>query len=434
MKLTLHYSSERSSDFVCTILALFSAMMIAFAFVANTPAEIASGLLNILRNPAGLITDYIEIGTIGGAFFNAGLLMLFSVVILRKAHLPFTGTSIASSFLMSGFALFGKNLLNVLPIMAGVYIYAKFRHESFRKFIYVAIFGTSLSPIVTEVGLLLGSSSSTIAVISAVLIGILIGFVLPPIAAYTLRVHQGYNLYNVGFAAGLIGLVIVSIMRSFGYVFEPRMQWSAGNNFILGAFLLAAFLMLIIAGFIANGKSFKGIVHIMRHSGRAIADFVVMDGAPVSIMNMGIVGLFATFYVIAVGGALNGPTIGGIFTIAGFGAYGKHLKNIIWVMLGVIISSLCMVWSLSDPSVLLAALFSTCLAPIAGHFGAIWGVVAGIIHSSVVLNVGVLYGGLNLYNNGFAAGLVCIVLLPLMNAIRENKRGTFDAKHENKNK
>ena len=47
--------------------------------------------------------------------------------------------------------------------------------------------------------------------------------------------------------------------------------------------------------------------------------------------------------------------------------------------------------------------------------------IAGAIHASVVLNVGVLHGGLNLYNNGFSAGLVCIVLLPLIQAIRREK-------------
>ena len=66
----------------------------------------------------------------------------------------------------------------------------------------------------------------------------------------------------------------------------------------------------------------------------------------------------------------------------------------------------------------LAALFCTGLAPIAGQFGWKWGVVAGMLHASVVLNVGFLQGWLNLYNNGFSAGLVCIVLVPLIEAVQ----------------
>ena len=45
----------------------------------------------------------------------------------------------------------------------------------------------------------------------------------------------------------------------------------------------------------------------------------------------------------------------------------------------------------------------------------------GLIHSSVVLCVGALHGGLNLYNNGFSAGLVCIILIPLIEVFQKEK-------------
>ena len=215
-----------------------------------------------------------------------------------------------------------------------------------------------------------------------------------------------------------MGVVLVSILRSFGNTFEIRTLWSTGNNLILSIYLYAICLAMVGTGFWLNGRSFRGIIHLTRHSGRSVADFVVMDGLPVTLINMGIVGAFAVTYVLVVGGDLNGPTIGGVMTIMGFGAFGKHIRNIIWIVLGVVISSYCMIWQLNDPSVLLAALFSTGLAPIAGQFGPVWGIIAGIIHSSVVLNVGTLYGGLNLYNNGFAAGMVCIVLLPLIQGLK----------------
>lgn len=39
----------------------------------------------------------------------------------------------------------------------------------------------------------------------------------------------------------------------------------------------------------------------------------------------------------------------------------------------------------------------------------------------VVLCVGALHGGLNLYNNGFSAGLVCIILIPLIEVFQKEK-------------
>jgi hypothetical protein len=71
-----------------------------------------------------------------------------------------------------------------------------------------------------------------------------------------------------------------------------------------------------------------------------------------------------------------------------------------------------------DPSALLAALFGTTLAPIAGRFGWRWGIVAGFVHSSVAQAVGSAHGGLVLYNNGFAAGLVAAILVPVIIALQ----------------
>jgi len=88
--------------------------------------------------------------------------------------------------------------------------------------------------------------------------------------------------------------------------------------------------------------------------------------------------------------------------------------------------SLAKPWNIDDPSILLAALFGTTLAPIAGRFGLHWGVVAGFVHSSAALTVGPVHAGLNLYNNGFAAGIVASVLVPVIIAIRSRTRPDGD--------
>ena len=82
-------------------------------------------------------------------------------------------------------------------------------------------------------------------------------------------------------------------------------------------------------------------------------------------------------------------------------------------MLGVMLGGITKQWSPSDPSAQLAALFGTTLAPISGSFGPIAGMIAGFIHSSVVLHAGMGYSGVNLYHNGFAGGIVSIVVYPV---------------------
>ena len=131
--------------------------------------------------------------------------------------------------------------------------------------------------------------------------------------------------------------------------------------------------------------------------------------------------MLATTYLLVVGGDLNGPTLGGVLTIVGFGAAGKHLMNILPIFAGIYIGAFTKVWHITDPSIQLAALFGTALAPFAGRYGWGAGILAAFIHMSVVLNVGGLHGGLNLYNNGFSAGIVAMILLPVMKYIDEWK-------------
>ena len=79
-------------------------------------------------------------------------------------------------------------------------------------------------------------------------------------------------------------------------------------------------------------------------------------------------------------------------------------------------------WNINQSSVQLAMLFGTTLAPISGYFGWPFGLVAGFLHSSVVLHAGTPVEGINLYNNGFSGGLLAIVLYPIISeAIRHRK-------------
>ena len=68
---------------------------------------------------------------------------------------------------------------------------------------------------------------------------------------------------------------------------------------------------------------------------------------------------------------------------------------------------------------MLAILFSTCLAPIAGQFGSLIGILVGIVHINIVSNIGYIHGGLNLYNNGLAGGFVAMILIPLITTFKK---------------
>ncbi|MDO5550718.1 MAG: DUF1576 domain-containing protein, partial [Lachnospiraceae bacterium] len=301
--------------------------------------SILHGVKTIIIEPDFLITDYFLIGGVGAAFINAGALTLMSIAIIYFLGMEMDGHTITSCCLMFGFSLFGKNLFNIWAILSGIFLYAKYHKTSVKRYIYVGLYGTSLSPIITQVMQIPGLSLS-FRLLLCIVVGLLIGFVLPPLSTHVHFSHKGYSLYNVGFASGIIATVIVSLFKSFGIETASRLIWSSGNNRLFAVLLCLLFGGMSAAGLLFGGKeTLTKFKSVLACSGRS-ADYLRDFGGPATIFNMGINGLFATLFVIAVKGDLNGPTIGGIFTIIGFSATGKHVRNISPIMVGVFLASL----------------------------------------------------------------------------------------------
>ncbi|MEN8076807.1 DUF1576 domain-containing protein [Clostridioides difficile] len=399
------------------ILSILYLFFIVFAFFLDTPKEIFYGLKSIILSSDILITDYMEVGGIGAALVNASLTSLLSILLLMIIGIKPNGSTIMSLWLMTGFSFLGKNIFNIWPIIFGVYLFSKYQKEPFLNYTLVALLGTSLSPIVSQVSF--GDNLyRPIPIILGILVGIIVGFVLPPIASHSIKAHNGYNLYNIGFASGLLATLLMSIMRGFGIDLDSRLIWHSGSNRILFVLLMICCIYLIIIGVIYGKNKKSNLNNINKQTGRLISDFYIVFGESTYI-NMGILGILSTCYVVLIGGDLNGATICGIFTIIGFGCFGKNIKNTIPIVIGATIAAIFNVNAVNSPSLLLSILFSTTLAPICGKFGWKYGVLAGIIHVNIVTNIGYLHGGLNLYNNGLAGGFVAMILIPLITTFKK---------------
>ncbi|MFT4105111.1 MAG: DUF1576 domain-containing protein [Lacrimispora sp.] len=402
------------------ILALVPVYFIVAGFLLQPFDGIWKGIITIVREPDFLITDYFAIGGVGAAFINAGVLTLLSIAIVYFLGMEISGHTITSCFLMFGFSLFGKNILNIWSIMMGVCLYSYYHKTSLSRYIYVGFYGTCLSPIITQimhvVTLPLG-----VRLLLSLTAGLFIGFVLPPLSTHTHYAHKGYSLYNVGFSSGIIATIVVSLMKSFGISTEARLIWYTGQNRAFAVLLLLLFSGMAVFSFCISKDVVKGYLEILKTYGIGGTDYVKSEGFAPTLLNMGINGIAATLILLAVGGDLNGPTIGGILTIVGFSATGKHIRNILPIMTGVILGGLVKNWTITDPSAILALLLSTTLAPVAGEFGIIAGIIAGFLHSSAALNVGIVYGGMNLYNNGFAGGLIATFMVPVLQSIRDRQ-------------
>ena len=415
-KLTL---TQQLRKHLYTVPLVLSAFLLIFAVCVQPDMTLLTGFWKIQICETGLITDPVAIGGVGAALLNAALLLFFSTMLVRRVRAPFAGVSLACLFMMAGFALLGKNLLNSTPIILGGWLFSRYKGESFARFIYLTMYATCLSPLVSFT---FAYANSWLRWPAMLLCGTAIGFLIPAVAGYTIRVHQGYNLYNVGFASGFLALAAASVVKVFGVNLSTETTWGGDSHFELCMLLLLLILALLFLGIILGCENWRDYKPILRHSGRSVADFIILDGVDRAFVNMAMVGLIGFLYILALyplGVRLNGPLTCCIISIMGFGAFGMHPKNVLPVMLGANLAAFFLSeLPFHSPSVLLASLLCTGLAPVSGQFGWKWGIVAGFLHMCIVQHTGTLQGGMNLYNNGFTAGLVCVLLVPIIEAIR----------------
>lgn len=401
------------------MLVLFG-LFITAALLSNSPDEIVRGICNVSTSRSILITDYIEVGGIGAALFNAVFVGIFSLMLLYWSGTEPNGSTIMALWLSVGFAFFGKTIFNMLPITFGVWLFSRVKKIPFKDVSPLALLCTTMAPMVSEFSFA-GNSLIQPNIIMGMVWGIAIGFILPPLSIYLIKIHSGYCLYNVGFTGGVVATFVLSIMKNTGIDVKSISIWSGNNNPWAPVLLYTIAVGLIGYGMFAEG-GWRGKMQTLReiftHTGRLSSDYFTIYGAG-TYVNMGLLCILSTTLVLVFGADLTGPAIGGIFTLTGFGAFGKHLKNVTPVLIGAVVCIYCNGWDLGDPINILFILFSSCLAPIAGQFGPLWGILAGFLHVTVVNFIGMLAGGLNLYSNGFAGGFVVMFLVPIIMLFRK---------------
>lgn len=404
------------------ILLGYCLLLLALAFWWDDPAHIWAGLKAIVFSSGTLLTDYMALAGIGAAFVNSAVVLLIFLAVLTLARVPMNGSVLLTFGLMAGFSLFGKNIFNLWPILFGGWLSAKIRKVPFRSCATVVLMASTLGPLVSFLCL----SGTPFSLPLGLGVGILIGLVVPALTGHTAKMQGGLNLYNVGFACGLTALVLTPLLHAMGY--SPAATagvWATGLNGPMGLFLGGLSLACILAGLFCVGPSPRealgNYLTLLKATGRSPCDFLRDFGGAAVLLNTGVNGLLGTGYILAIGGDLNGPTVGAILTIMGFSAAGKHARNLLPIMAGVFLGGLVMQWNPTDPGAQIAALFGTTLAPVAGVFGWPAGVLTGFLHGSVVLRTGGFVGGVNLYNNGFSGGLIATLLFPILSAFFPDK-------------
>jgi len=327
--------------------------------------------------------------------------------------------------LVTGFAFFGKNPLNMIPILIGVYLFSRFAKRPFEENLVPALLGNALAPAVSQLAHIY-YIPTTIGIGLGLLMGIFIGFTISPLAAFFKKAHEGYNLYNVGFTAGIFAIVLMALYSNLGIGFEPRALWSSGNNHALIILLVVVSVYFTLIGLLANTGERVSIkqIFLMKTEGLNL-DYYKLYREKAYIA-MGMLGFACLALMFVMRAEYTGLAIGAILSIIGFGTFGKSVIHAIPIIIGTILAdfanTIAFGVELNENGAMVAILFSTCLCPLSKVYGWKWGVLAGYLHLSVATNISIFHGGMNLYNNGLAAGFVAMLLLPIIRAFEARRK------------
>lgn len=401
-------------------LPILAFILIVSAFFVNTPKEVIIGLKNIILSSSILTTDYIEVGTLGSTLLNAGLVLILNLVIIRLLDLRMSGLIYAAVYMILGYSFFGKNVLNSLPIYFGVFLYSKINKIPTRNLIIPLLFSSGISPLVSYI--MFGFDIKLyISIPLGLLSGISAGMIVPAMSSHTIKFHQGYNLFNVGFSLGIIAILFNGILSLFGYETDKITILSDEYSTILYVILFSFSLCLIIISILTNPKAIKMMPTLFKRSGRLVSDYIRDYGISLVLLNQAGIIIIQGIICLIFKVNLNGVVFGTIISVCGFAGAGMHIKNTSIIMLGAIIMSLIVGSDISQTSIIIGILFSVALSPVAGRYGIFIGILTGALHMAILPLCLSFQGGYDLYNNGFCAGFVACIVITITEAFKKEE-------------
>lgn len=417
------------------IFWLFTAAFLLAALVSPDRAELLSGLKTIYTTPAQVTKDYFEIGGLSACFANVFLVSLICALLFLLPGAVANGASFIGYGLTVGFAFWGMHPLNVIPCMLGVVLYTLIKKEKLAKNVNFMMFATGIAPIVTDMFLRypgLELHGYTIgSVVLGLAVGLFIGFLTPAGCAYAPNVHKGYAIYSAGLPLGMMAFFLRALLyTAFGGQLPPvEGVLGPSRPGVFYGFLGAMFALCILLGVWKNGWSFKGYGKLLKSSGHK-TDLSAEFGPALALVNIGVYGLFIMLYYTVVGGSLNGVTFGLVLCMLACGVAGSHPGNVWPIMAGYILMGFLSKalfqgetfnMAVNAQALLVGLCFANGLSPISGKYGWWAGILAGMIHFTMVTCVPAVHGGFLLYNGGFTACLVCIVFLPVLERFAKTK-------------
>ena len=418
--------------FLKLLFAFLSVCFIVAAFCMPDRATMFTGLWNILSQPSKISANYFAMGGYAATFLNMGLVGLCSLLLFVEFKGTPNNASTLAVILTIGFGSWGINILNMWFSILGVVVYGLVKKEKLGGLVNAMLFSTGIAPLITELLVRYPSAEyigfNVPGALIALFVGLIIGFFLPAGLSHSPKVHKGFDLYSAALPIGMTAFFLnatlyktlgVSLPKALSDIAPESMQVASQST--ANIFCIAVFGLCIVFAFLLGCKP-KDYWKLLTDPA-LVSNFSSTYGNATFLMNVGVFGLFILGYYNLIGANFNGITFGIIFCMLATCNSGSHPGNVWPIMLGYFVASVVSGWlstlvggnftlAINAQAICVGLCYANGLSPIADKYGWQYGFIAAVMHYLLVTSVPTLHGGFCLYNGGFTAALICLILVP----------------------
>ena len=403
--------------------------------------DIFTGLWKILSQPSKISANYFAMGGYAATFLNMGLVGLACLALFGVFKGTPNNVSTLGVLLTIGFGSWGINILNIWPSILGVVVYGLVKKEKMGSLVNAMLFSTGIAPLITELMIryltpeAIGFSWQGIGL--SLFVGLIIGFFLPAGLAYSPKVHKGFDLYSAALPVGMTAFFLNAILyktmgrelpKALSDLDPASMQVASAST--ANIFCLIVFVLCIVFAFLLGCRP-KDYWKLLSDP-ETVTNFSSTYGNATFLMNVGVFGLFILGYYNLIGANFNGITFGIVFCMLATCNSGSHPGNVWPIMLGYAVASVAFGWlaglvggsfafKINAQAIVVGLCYANGLSPIADKYGWRYGFIAAIMHYLLVTSVPSLHGGYCLYNGGFTAALICMILVPELERFTKTK-------------
>ncbi len=415
------------TGFLNLFFAFFSVSFLIAAFFMPDREQMLPGLWRIVSNPTKASTSFFSIGGYAATFLNMGLVGLICTALYCIPGEKPNHAATLVTILTTGFGSWGIHILNMWPTTLGVVLHCAVTKKKLGDNTNAMLFTTGLAPFMSELMVRYPNPEVTGFTLTGVLVafavGLVVGFFVPAGLANSPEVHKGFDLYSAALPVGMTAFLLQSFLyKAMGVEIPDAVSnLSVASPAIVNTFCIILFSLCVVFA-LAMGCRPKDYWKLFTDP-EPVVNFSATYGNAVMLMNVGLYGFFILGYYNFIGAEFNGVTFGVIFCMLATCNAGSHPGNIWPITLGYgLASKLFQLLSpltgggftqfLHSQSIVVGLCYANGLSPIADKYGWCYGLVAAMMHFCMVTTVPQLHGGMCLYNGGFTAALVCLLMLP----------------------